>query len=151
MYATGVTYNQLREIAEDLGIGIDGEQDGNRARFTLKVNREQPLKFRKFNPRPAHIQWDGGSAYGSCWTWYKANAICFHGHWDFIEAVLETYPNAKISSSRFGKVNYTAESFVETATAYGDTPLGPEGNIYHDFQMRDCCQCEHELHPVAGR
>jgi hypothetical protein len=145
MYAYGVSFNQLSEIAAEIGVGIQGDTDGNRVRFTLKPSADQPLKFRKFNPNPEMVEWTENGAYGHGWTWRKANAVCFHGHWDFIEAVLESYPEAEISSSRYGKVRYNAENFIQLATEYGNQRMGKPGNIYHGFQIRDCCRCEHEL------
>jgi len=139
MYARNVSVSELQEIAALVPCEISADTAGNRVRFTLRPMGDN---FRKWNPSPMDLEWCAGSAIVSDWKFRRANAVCFHGHYKFLEMLFDRNPAAIVDSSRYGKVRYTADNFKSAADDYGDTPLGTGTNIYAGFKLRDCCYCE---------
>ena len=150
MYAKNCTVEDLQAVADSLNFKLDAtdESDRKRVRFTIKP-QNGAVEYRKLNPHPTRydtIAADGGV---SGWKFRKAHAICFHGHYAFFHALFERCPDASVSSSWFGPVAYTRETLRENAQELGMRPLGPEGNIYHDFQIRETCDCtQHDPNPL---
>lgn len=143
MRAKNVPAEYLKGLAERLGIVANiGTQKGSFINFTLRLDAEK--KYQSYSPNPMEIMWSNPPQ-GIGWKWRKTNAVCFHGHFDFIELLFEDYPDAVIESGRYGHVKYTAEDFVEKAGEYGNRRLGNERNIYWPIKRRDCCWCEHNL------
>jgi hypothetical protein len=57
----------------------------------------------------------------------KVNGICWHGHRDFMRAVFDEFPNARITAGRFGKTDYNGKQGFEDnyeESAYFE--LGPQ-------------------------
>lgn len=149
MYAKNIPLDEFRLVAELVGINVEYQRKStNVIRFTLKVNSDNPDLYRKLSPQPQQIVWSKDpttrmlQAQTDNWKWRKGNGICFHGHYRFIEELLKRNPEGIIDSYRLGKVSYTVATFEERAAELGDSPVGPEGNIYHGFQIRDLCNCE---------
>lgn len=138
MYAKNTTVSELQEIGRNVGVEVNASNDGNRIRFTLRPIGEN---FRKRNPIPVGLDFSNG-VQASSWKWRKTPSVCYHGHYVFLAALFRQNPLATVTSSRFGKVSYTAETFEEKAIDYGNTPAGPKGNIYHEFRLKDFCDCE---------
>jgi hypothetical protein len=143
MYAYNVTLEALQKSADRAGVKLEATEEPNRkrVRFTLKLAPDK--KFQKVNFTPI---WGSQrfTNFGMRFDWKtrRTVSVCFHGHYVFILDVLQNNPEALIESSRFGKVKYNQDNFLTLAEEYGDKPLGPEGNIYHGFRMRDTCECE---------
>lgn len=139
MYAKGTTISELQAAADFVGVGLSADNDGNRIRFTLKLQGE---KYRKLSPNPGRLVWVDGKPSASDWKWRKANGVCYHGHYDFLAELFANVPDASVASSRQGKVTYTGDTFSDLADEYGNNPIAPPGNIHHVFKLRDCCECE---------
>lgn len=137
MYAKGCNVYDLAEAAARAGVKVDYEDLNNRIRFTLKLAEDK--KFQKLRPSATmssvkYMQVDE-------WKMRKTGNVCFHGHYRFLYELFNINPNAVVDSSLYGKVRYTADDFEEKAREYGMQPLGPHGNIYHVWQLRETCDC----------
>ena len=140
MRAKNVPADYLRKLAEGLGMRVNiGTQKGSFVNFTLKPDISDV--YRSYSPNPTEIDW---SIFPDVpgWKWRKSNAICYHGHYHFLELLFEDYPDAVVESSRYGAVKYTSENFEEEAEQYGENRLGNPGNIYYPIKRRECCGCE---------
>jgi len=143
MRAKNVSADYLKGLAERLGLQVNiGTQRGSFINFTLRLDSDET--YRSFSPNPVEIIWTMPPA-AAGWKWRKTNAVCFHGHYHFLELLFEDHPNAVVESGRYGHVKYTAEDFVEKAQEYGERRLGNTNNIYYGIRRRDCCWCEHDL------
>lgn len=154
MYAYNVSRDTLLAVARACEFDINADTDGNRVKFTLRLPREgfseshpqSPLRFTSLKPSPKEIEWVAGKPFIAdgieAWKWRKSRAVCFHGHYEFLEELFKWAPEARVISSYYGKVEYTRETFEEAANAYGDTRMGTGSNIYRVFRLRDCCNCE---------
>jgi hypothetical protein len=144
MYAKNIPLADLQQVAGELEFDLNAENRGNQIKFNLRP-KQGATKFRKMNPQPT----DYGDFFAGrkiTWKWRKGNSICFHGHYEFINRVLQRNPQGVIKSSYYGAINYTVETFEKRAHELGNSRMGRDGNIYHVFKMRDMCYCEHPLY-----
>lgn len=144
MYAKNIPLDEFRLVADIVGLDVEFERKSNNIiRFTLKLGEDKDL-YRKLSPNPGDISWtsDYKVAVGRNWKWRKGNGVCFHGHWQFIKKILDRNPEGIIDSYRLGEISYTVATFEEKARELGDSRMGAPGNIYHEFHIRDLCNCE---------
>lgn len=142
MYAKNIPLEEFRLVAELVGINVDYERKSNNIiRFTLKINKEFPDLYRKLSPQPQDISWADEYPKPSSWKWRKANGVCFHGHWAFINLLLQRNSEHAVIDS-LSRIRYTVATFEEKAREFGDSRMGQPGNIYHEFKIRDLCNCE---------
>jgi hypothetical protein len=126
LYIYEVTPRDLEDAAEQVGVKVDYDWDSDRSRFKVRLTRDGD-NYVKRNPISGH----------------KAG-VCFHGHYDFME-VLFLIGIPIIETSWYGKIKYRDyDDFLVKAKELGDRPLGPPENIYHQFRVRDQCNCEAE-------
>jgi len=138
MYAYGISKETIERATFRLGVTVNLEEQPERGRikFTVK-NFQSSNTFRSFNPQPEF----GGSTH--FWKERRTASVCFHGHYALFKKMfeLEGNPEAKIESSWYGKTVYTPETLRERAQEFGMRRKGPEGNIYHVWQLRELCYC----------
>lgn len=129
MYAKGITVEQLKAIGEDLGIGVNAEQSGNRVKFTLRwLPRadETDCTYRHKSINWQHERW--------------TRSVCFHGHWDFIFECFLAEPDCTIESSWYGRIVYTSETFERKAKELAHKQIGAP--IMGGFpSMIESCDC----------
>jgi len=71
----------------------------------------------------------------------KVYAVCWHGHRDFYRRIFQFYPDARITSGRYGKIDFRgSENFEETYIETGYIDMGPEITGGYP-QMKDACSC----------
>lgn len=142
MYARNTDLDTLATVANELDMDLlETRNEGNRIKFTIRL-KPGVSKFQKMNLRPSDIEWIAGEPIIPQWKMKKAGrAVCFHGHYAFFHRLFELSPDASVESSWYGKIIHTKETLMENAQKLGMTPLGPPGNIYHGFQVRETCYC----------
>lgn len=127
MYISEVTPRDLEDVAEQVGVKVDYDWNSDRSRFKVRL-RPTGGKYAKINPISGR----------------KSSGVCFHGHYDFME-VLYLIAVPVIETSWYGHIKYESQDdFLTKAEEFGNRPLGPEGNIYHEYRIRDQCNCEAE-------
>lgn len=92
----------------------------------------------------------------------KMNGVCFHGHWQFMEAVFHRYPNARIKSGLIhldmetlenGKmrpipIDYDGKDvFYDLAPKVGKLT---RGNADYQLPFEECCTCTSEFLDDVG-
>ena len=147
MIAKGVNnIHVLEDIADSLGMELTNTEDcyrgiPDRIKFTLRLKNGNE-KYQSKKPRPQTLEWVEGEPITDEWIFRRmGRSVCFHGHYAFFDKLFEKYPNAEIQSSWYGDWKHTADTLQENAQEMGMQPLGPEGNIHHRFQLRECCDC----------
>jgi hypothetical protein len=87
MLIKGVPIFEMKRIADELGFRLDNVRERGRyyglvLRMAVPTNKRKPetLRYRK-------LRWRGDG-----WT----GAVCYHGHWEFMERVFAINPNAVI-------------------------------------------------------
>lgn len=71
----------------------------------------------------------------------KVHAVCWHGHRDFYRRIFQFYPNARIVSGRYGKIEFDgSENFEDTYIETAFIKLGPP--IMGGYpSMCEACSC----------
>ena len=141
MYAKNIPLADLQLAARDFGFDINTDQRDDRIMFTLKLKKGSQNRM-KLSPNPTEYTTWFTTGKVAEWKWRKTGSVCFHGHYEFMQEVLDRNPAGIIESNWYGRIRYTAENFVDRANELGDMQMGREGNIYRGIQVRQCCNCE---------
>lgn len=131
MYAYNTNMQALKKAAKRMNFILDADEDSDRDRIRFTIRRSPDAYEHGVHAKYDPI--DGRRA---------GRSVCVHGHKRFFECLFEADPGAKVSTSRYGNITYTAANLEEEAEEYMDMPMGPSYNIYHQFRRRDACNCE---------
>lgn len=122
----GCTVREAYAIAYGLGIEFQGKDASNsrgvRISGRLVAHRElaNPYPARKRDRRMPHC-------------------VCWHGYRDFMRAVFERYPDARIVTGLRGKVEYRGlEDFRRNYASTGNFNVG---SIVQPLRMISACEC----------
>jgi hypothetical protein len=118
MYARNVTAQQLKEIAEDWGFVAQTNEEALRVKFTLRNKSDQ-----------YHVVTDRAVFRGK---------VCYHGHYEFLETLFATYPDAIVDANWYKRVRYTSDNFEDLAEEVGDVVV----RQFDQLRARDRCNCE---------
>lgn len=125
MIIRNATLDQIARAADNAGVVVyNANAHGSRKPyFRLQIQRlDNRYVARSLSGRKA-----GG-------------AVCFHGHYNFFDALFQIAPKAEVETGRHGAVSYTAGTFRQRADEFGDRV---EGSDYHGYAMiRELCDCE---------
>lgn len=115
MRAYNITKDTVKDIAEDLGLDVSfGTEHNNGFNFTLKWRKRDDPEDMRY--RHKSISWNHER--------YTPN-VCYHGYFDFMYELFLKCPNARVTSSRYGKVDYRSmESFQEQARDLAHKSIG---------------------------
>jgi hypothetical protein len=140
MQARNVTQWELEAAAEAVGLELGpGSHPG---RFTLNLGQRDEHGRRKYQRLSAIPSYHGGKQ-------RRVNAVCWHGHRDFMFRLFDARPEAVLSS---GIIRYRGrEDFLAKFESTGDRNIG---SIASPMAYREACTCQEagtERRPVASR
>lgn len=127
MIVRGATREQIEAAGTQTGIRIKHTGTAGRGlRFTLGLGDPGPDGTRRYQRTSASAFQNGR----------KVNAVCFHGHRDFMEALFRAVPDAVLVS---GKARYDGVGdFNAYADFVGDSNVGSK---MYPVGYRDACEC----------
>lgn len=147
MKAWGLTEDQIRDAARDVGLSIHGEwlgrptggivQDGRALRFRLGVDSTAARDANGYLPfqRRSMARWHEDRP-------RRIAAVCWHGHRAFMRAAFALNPDARIKTVL---ADYRgADDFERT-----HEQTQGQGNAYN-LSYEQACAC-HETAALAGR
>lgn len=123
----GCTVAEARDIAGELGIRFAGSDVSNSAGLRISGKLEgtsgvNPYPRRSRDRRMPHV-------------------VCWHGYRDFMRAVFERYPSARIVTGLMGDNDYRgAEDFERKYRASGYRNVG---SMVDPFLHFNACDCEY--------
>lgn len=117
MIARNVTRDQIAEAAQAVGVTTDIGRKGKGWTFTLSLCSDKKYQRRGHTGR-------------------KVNAVCWHGHRDFMEHLFAAQPDATLISAM---ARYDgAADFRHQAEHTGERNIGSQAQ---PLQYRDACDC----------
>lgn len=128
MRVRGVEAGVLKVIAEDMGMrAVIGRTSGRFVSFVLRPGN-QPDKFRRYSA--SFFRLKSGER-------RRVQAICYHGHYQFMDVLFTLYPTATLVS-QFARYDGRA-SFLDRAEAVADRYVGaPAAPV----AFGDLCKCD---------
>lgn len=129
-----VPISELRRIATDLGVRFEGDDVSNSRGLRAK-GRLMPLRgenpYQRVSASPFMTKKDGSPR--------RIGAVCWHGHRDWMRAVFNAYPDARIVTGLAGDVDYRgADDFERT---HRDTGARNIGSMMYPVAFADACAC----------
>jgi len=137
----------LLDAAQFVGVEVRNlRRDGRGYRFTLaprprrEYERAADVPYRLLRPCPREGNFPAGR--GNCWPCacdghvHAVGAVCWHGHRDFMRAVFEREPDARIHTALADY--HGAEDFERK---YRDTNKNI-GSVMRPLRYGDACKCE---------
>jgi hypothetical protein len=132
MKVWGVAPEVLRAVAESFGFRL--YNDSRVGRATQFVLRPGPAMGNKYRRTSASFY--GG--FRKDGTPRRVWAVCYHGHWDFMEALFALNPEARVKTA---KADYRGlAGFNALAPAVGDQNIGAR---IAPVAYADACLCDH--------
>ena len=127
---TALSRNDIEQIAESVGVTIYEHRDvGKAQQFQLRPLDERRDGVKKYQRRSA-------SPFD---TERKVHAVCWHGHRDFMRALLDRDPDARIKSGRYGNLDWRGwQDFEDRFEMSGYIDIGAP---IMPVQMREACFC----------
>jgi len=132
-----VPLTDLRRIAETLrspatGIEFQGDDISNGAGIRVQGKLRPKAGFVNPYPRISASFFSPSRA---------VNGVCWHGHRDFMRAVFNEFPTARITSNWYGKIDFRGKEDFESN--YAETGLIKIGAPICDGYPRlsDACKC----------
>lgn len=121
MKVWGITEEQARQAAQETNVVLhELRKDGRALRFMLRPDSSN--RWRRRGNRDNLIF-----------------AVCFHGHYAFMETLLKMAPEARIKTGVVGAVDYRGlQDFYWNAEAVGDTNIG---SLFNPLTLREACDC----------
>lgn len=139
MKVWGVTESEVRECARSVGVAIHSDWNGNgitqvgRAQqFRLALGDDKQL-YRRLSASPLHRE-------------RKVNAVCWHGHRDFMRAIFRVNPEARIKSAF---ADYRGSEDFEQS--FPETGYRNIGSVMYPCEAQDACVCENEPRGIRER
>lgn len=134
---TKLSPDEIRSLAHELGIKIHGDyglsggisKDGRAWNFRLALGDEKREKNRKY-------QRTSTSYYGNG---RRVAAVCWHGHRDFMRAILARDPEARIKTAY---ADYRGAQDFEDS--FGNTGYKNVGSMMNPVFAKDACTCSHD-------
>jgi len=122
MYAKGVTIKEINAIAAECGFTTDAS-----------LNNRGQIRFRIFPTSDRQRKLSTG--WGS--RGRRVNAVCWHGHRDFMYKMFDKFPHATLKTSI---VTYKGlDDFTEKFNETGWKNVGP---MIAPVFYREACKCE---------
>lgn len=129
-----VPLRDLKLIADTLGIRFEGNETFT-TKGKVRVQGRLLPPHNKPNPyQRISVGWGNSGR--------KIAAICWHGHRDFMAKVFLHYPDARITSSRIGAIDYNGED--EFNEKHEDTAYIQVGPRISPSYMCEACSCGKE-------
>lgn len=117
MIARGVTREQIAEAAQAVGVATDIGPKGRGWTFTLSLRPDKKYQRRGHAGR-------------------KVNAVCWHGHYDFMFKLFTAQPDATLISA-MARYDGRAD-FENNADGSGARNIGSQ---MHPLAYEDACDC----------
>lgn len=135
---TTLTDDALYDIANAVGVSIACGQSVNRTRTPIdKVGRAYSFSLRPTEGKDEHGNRQYQRISASAWSsGRRVFAVCWHGHRDFMRAIFEHDPNARIKSY---VADYKGRDDFERN--FGQTGFHNIGSMMYPMFMKDACVC----------
>jgi hypothetical protein len=134
MKVWGITEEEARDCASRVGVAIF--DDWHRSGIT-KVGRALQFRLGLGDDKMLYRRLSAG--YPSDIRPRKVNAVCWHGHRDFMREVFRINPDARIKSA---VADYRgSDDFERTFPGTGHYNIG---SSYYPTEMQDACVCQED-------
>lgn len=129
---TTLTPEQIREVAQSVGVTLFAEpvKNGRAWNFRLALNTAERRNRNAKYQRTSSSGWHEGR---------RVNAVCWHGHRDFMRAVFAIDPNTRFKTAL---ADWRGQQDFEDR--FAQTAYNNVGSMMYPMFAKDCCTCSHD-------